>query len=52
MNKYYNGEQFELLRKKGFTRMSYDELPPKEALYCKLNECDISDEDYSRAQKV
>jgi len=29
--------------RRGFTRMSYDELPPKEAFYCKLNECDISE---------
>jgi len=61
MNKYYyKGEQFELLRKKGvypyestnIERLSDGELPPKEAFYSKLNECDVSDEDYTRAQNV
>ncbi|GIY74294.1 uncharacterized protein CEXT_131881 [Caerostris extrusa] len=28
------------------------ELPPKEAFYNRLNECDISDEDYKHAQNV
>ena len=55
MNKYYNGEQFELLLKKGvypyewinIERLSDGELPPKEAF-----ECGISDEDYTHAQNV
>jgi len=60
MNKYYKGEQFELLRKKGVYPYEWinieiqrdGELPPKEAFYSKLNECGISDEDYTHAQNV
>jgi len=60
MNKYYKGEQFELLRKKwvypyewtDIERLSDGELPPKEAFYSKLNECVISDEAYTHAQNV
>ena len=28
------------------------ELPPKEEFYSKLNDCDITDEDYEHAEKV
>jgi len=60
ISKYYKGVQFELLRKKGvypyewtnIERLSDGKLPPKEAFYSKLNECGISDEDYSHAQNV
>ena len=60
MNKYIKGKKFQLLRKKGvypyewtnFERLSNSELPPKEAFYSKLNDCDISDEDYVHAQNV
>jgi len=46
MNKYYKGEHFELLRKKGvylyeatnIERLSDGDLRPKEAFYSKLNE--------------
>jgi len=59
MNKFYKGEQFELLRKKGvypyewtnIERLSDGERAPK-AFYSKLNECGISDEDYTHAQNV
>jgi len=60
MNKYYKGKEFELLQKKGvypyewtnFERLSYGELPPKEAFYSKLSDCGISDEDYVHAQNM
>jgi len=60
MSKYYKGEQFELLRKKrvypyewtNIERLSDGERAPKEAFYSKLNECGISDEDYTHAQNV
>ena len=54
-------EQYELLIRKGIYRYEYmsswdkfeeTELPPKEAFYSNLNMSDISDQDYSHAQKV
>ena len=53
-----SGEDCELLLRKGV--YSYDcvdcrdkkQLPPKEACYSKLNDSEISDEDYEHAQKV
>ena len=61
MAKHYSGEKFQLLRKKGvypyeymdsIERLSESKLPPKEAFYSKLNNSNISDEDYNHAQKV
>ena len=57
----YSEEQYELLIKKGVYLYEYmsgwnkfDEtrLPPKKAFYSNLNMSDISDQDYSHAQKV
>lgn len=59
--KVYSGEKFQLLRKKGvypyeymdsIERLAETQLPPKEAFYSKLNDTEISDEDYAHAQKV
>jgi len=59
--KHYSDKQFDLLRRKGvypynyvdsIDRLSETELPPKEAFYSKLNDSDISDEDYRHAQTV
>ena len=33
-------------------RLKETELPPKSAFYCKLNDVDISDEDYEHARTV
>ena len=35
-----------------FESFDQDHLPPKEAFYSKLHECDISDEDEAHAQMV
>ena len=54
-------EQFQLLRKKVFILIEYidnyskfneTQLPPKESFYSKLQQEEISDKDYSYAQKV
>ena len=59
--KDYNEEQYELLIRKGVYLYEYmsswdkfeeTELLPKEAFYSNLNMSDISDQDYSHAQKV
>ena len=51
----------DLLKKKGvypyeymddFSKLSETQLPPKEAFYSKLYDCDISEEDYDHAKKV
>ena len=61
LKKYFEGERLNLLRRKGVYPYDYmdaieklDEtkLPPKEAFYSRLNNEDISDEDYAHAQKV
>jgi hypothetical protein len=58
---FYSGEQFQLIRKKGvypyehmdsIQRLAETELPSKQAFYSKLNNTDISDEDYDHAKKV
>ena len=58
---HYEGEKFELLRRKGvfpydwfdsFEKLSETPLPPKEAFHSKITDTDISDDDYSHAQKV
>ena len=57
----YEGEKLQLLLRKGvfpydwfdsFSRLSSTGLPPKEMFYSKLNDSDISDEDYTHAKKV
>ena len=58
---YYSGKQFDLLRKKGvypyewvdsIKKFSEVQLPPIEAFYSKLNDEEISSEDYTHAQEV
>ncbi|ELU13788.1 hypothetical protein CAPTEDRAFT_213858 [Capitella teleta] len=60
-SKYYNGEQLDLLLRKGVypyehmdsaTRLSETKLPPKEAFYSRLSGDGISDADYKHAQNV
>ena len=57
----FNDKQCEFLANKGvfpydrfdsFERLSETKLPEKEAFYSMLNDSDISNEDYERAQKV
>ena len=57
----YKGKNLELLTRKGVYPYDYmdtpeklkeTELPPKEAFYSRLNDEDISDEDYLHAQNV
>ena len=59
--KDYSDEQYELLIRKGVYPYEYisswdkfdeTELPPKEAFYSELNMSDISNHDYSHAQRV
>ena len=59
--KEYSGKQFVLLKRKGvypydyidsIERLSEKELPPKSAFYSKLNDTEISDEDYTHAKAV
>ena len=61
LKKYYTGEKLSLVKRKGvypyeymdtLVRLKETKLPPKEAFYSKLNNEDISDEDYAHAQKV
>ena len=58
---YYEGEQLESLLRKGvfpydwfdsFDKLSSTQLPPKEAFYSKLNDADITEDNYQHAQKV
>ena len=58
---YYSGDKFNLLTSKGVYPYEYmdsleklkeTKLPPKESFYSRLNDGDISDEDYAHAQKV
>ena len=55
----YSGEEYELLIRKGvypyeymtsWDKLKETRLPPKEALYSKLNMSDISDEGYIHSQ--
>ena len=57
----YEGEQLELLSRKGifpydwfdgFDRMSETSLPPREEFYSKLNDTDITEDDYQHARRV
>ena len=55
------GEKAELLSRKGIypydymngiKKFSEEKLPPKEKFFSKLNNCNISDEDYNHAQRI
>ena len=57
----YSGDKFNLLTRKGvypynyidsFEKLKETKLPSKEKFYSRLDEKDISDEDYTHAQKV
>src|SRR5258708_6082285 len=61
LNKFYSGKQRDLLLRKGvypydyvdsISRFSETELQPKSSFYSKLNDSNISDEDYEHAQTV
>ena len=61
LKKYYTGDKLSLVKRKGvypyeymdtLERLKETKLPPREAFYSKLNNEDISDEDYAHAQKV
>ena len=61
IKRYYTGDKFKLLKRKGvypydymdsIERFEENKLPSKEAFYSKLNNKDISDEDYEHAKKV
>ena len=54
-------EKAELLSRKGIypydymnsiKKFSEEKLPPKEKLFSKLNDCEVSDEDYNHAQRI
>ena len=58
---YYFGEKLNLVKRKGvypydyidsFEKLKETKLPPKDKIYSRLDEGDISDEDYIHAQKV
>ena len=61
LKRHYKGEKFNLLTRKGVYPYEYmdslkklkeTKLPPKEVFYSRLNDEDISDEDYTHARKV
>ena len=61
LKRYYTGDKFNLVKRKGvypyeymdsLQRFNETKLPPKESFYSRLTEEDISDEDYTHAQKV
>jgi hypothetical protein len=61
LNQFYSGKQRDLLLRKGIYPYEYidsidrffeTKLPPKSVFYSKLNDSDISDEDYEHAQTV
>ena len=61
IEKYFNGEQLRLLKRKGVypyewldsvERLEENHLPPKSAFFSKLSGEDISEENYKHAQKV
>ena len=61
VKKFFQGEQFDLVRRKGvypyeyvdsITKLSETKLPPQEEFYSELNHFHISDEDYEHARKV
>ena len=52
---HYSGNKLNLLAKKGvypYEYMEETQLPPKEKFYSRLNDEDISDEDYEHAKRV
>ena len=60
IKRYYTGDKFKLLKRKGvypydymdsIERFKENKLPSKESFYSKLNNKDISDEDYEHAKK-
>ena len=61
IKRYYTGDKFKLLKRKGvypydymdsIERFKENKLPSKESFYSKLNNKNISDEDYEHAKKV
>ena len=61
LKRHYTGDKLSLVKRKGVNpydymdtleRLKEAKLPPKEAFYSKLNNEDISDEDYAHAKKV
>ena len=61
VKKFFSGEQFDLVRRKGvypydnldgLSKFQDTEIPPKELFYSELNHSHISDEDYEHARKV
>ena len=61
LSTFYQGEQLELLKRKGvypydyvdrLDKLAETQLPPKEAFYSRLNKSHITDEDYKHARKV
>ena len=61
LKKYYTGDKLSLVKRKGVYPYEYMDslerfkettLPPKEAFYSRLTEENISDEDYTHAEKV
>ena len=61
LTRYYEGEQLQLLLTKGvfpydwcdsIEKLTSTQLPPKEAFYSKLNDTNITEDDYQHAQKV
>ena len=61
LKKYYTGDKFSLVKRKGvypyeymdsLKRFKENKLPPKESFYSRLTGEDISDEDYIHAKKV
>ena len=61
VKRYYCGEKLNLVTRKGIypyeymdslERLKENKLPPKESFYSRLNDEDISDEDYQHAPKV
>ena len=61
LKRYYTDDKLSLVKRKGvypyeymdtLERLKETKLPPKEAFYSKLNNEDISDEDFAHAQKV
>jgi hypothetical protein len=61
LNRFFSGTQRDLLLRKGVYPYDYvdsvqrfadTDLPPQSSFYSKLNDCEISDEDYEHAQRV
>ena len=61
VKKFFHGEQFDLVRRKGvypydyvnsILKLSGNKLPPQEEFYSELNHSSNSDEDYEHARKV